>query len=361
MASKYKQIYNQLYELISTGKYRAGDTLPTEMEMVQEYGVSRITVQKALKMLVDAGYIERIAGKGTFVKQFYDANKKRKSIALIMPINNPEMTLLLNGVQEVTNQSDYEIKIYFTNKQISSEPEVVENAMKDGVEGIIIYPYTSASDNACFYRRVQRKIPLVFVDKRVDGVVTDTVMSNNFEGAYEMVDFLIRQNGHRRIAYIDWGRPGETSDERKSGYIQALVDNGIAVDEAIIMNASPSEKNVKASLENIINDLFSDPKRSDVTAIFFFTDELALSGSYYINRMQKSIPQDISVCGFDNSYLGRSVIPSLTTVAQDFAEIGASAARLLIERICNDNGTRSVIYVATKIIKRDSVRNIKEK
>lgn len=355
MSSKYKQIYNQLYDAISGGKYSGGDLLPTEMEMVRDYGVSRITVQKALKMLVDEGLIERIAGKGTFVRQLSDARKKRKSIALIMPINNPEMMLLLNGVQEACKQTDYDIKIYFTNKSVENEPDIVDSAIKDGAEGIIIYPY-SRIHNARYYRRIQRKLPLIFIDKRVDGVITDTVMPNNFEGAYEMVDFLIRANGHTRIAFIDWGDPGVTSDERKNGYIQALTDNGISVDEELMVVA-PGKKGI----ETVFEKIFMKPSWSDVTAIFFSTDELALNGSYYINRMQKSIPEDISICGFDNSYLGRSVIPSLTTVAQDFTEMGASAMRLLIERMSNDDGSRSIIYVPTKLIKRDSVRDIRGK
>lgn len=358
MESKYAQIYNHLYEAISSGKYVSGDMLPTEKEMVKQYGVSRITIQRALQMLVDLGYIERIAGKGTFVKAMSSAIKQ-KNIAVIVPINNPEMTLVVSGIQQAIEQTNYVAKIYFSNEKQLSDCDLITSILKEDIEGIIIYP-RSRTQYAAFYREIGKKIPLVFIDKCVEGVVTDTVMPNNFEGAYEMVNYLIQENGHKRIAYIDWGKEDVTVIERKRGYMHALVDNNIEIDESIILSANPISGAIKEELGSVVKEFLSSPEGSDVTAIFFFTDEAALHGSYYINQMNKRIPDDISICGFDNSYLGRSIMPSLTTVAQNFSEIGSEAARLLIERISNQKGLHSVVYVDTEIKKRDSVKNLKD-
>lgn len=358
MAAKYAQIYNHLYEAISSGKFSPGDMLPTEKDMVKQYGVSRITVQRALQMLVDLGYIERIAGKGTFVKAVSSA-MVQKNIAVIVPINNPEMTLVVTGVQQALEQTNFTAKIYFSNEKKTSESDLIKSIIDEGVEGIILYP-KSRTENASLYREISKKMPLVFIDKCVDGVVTDAVMANNFEGSYEMVNYLIRENGHRKIAYIDWGREDLTVTERKRGYIHALMDNGIKVDESVILNANPETGSVKEELGNILKEFLSSPAGKEITAIFFFTDEVALNGSYYINQMNKRIPQDISICGFDNSYLGRSIMPSLTTVAQNFSEMGSEAARLLTERIQNNRGMHSVVYVDTEIKKRDSVKNLNE-
>lgn len=358
MESKYVQIYNNLYEAISSGKYKPGDVLPTEKEMVKQYGVSRITIQRALQMLVEIGYVERTAGKGTFVKAASSA-LTQQNIAVIVPINNPEMTLIVNGVQQAIEQTNYTAKIYFLNDRKIPECDLIESIIEEGIEGIILYP-RSRVNNAVFYREISKKIPLVFVDKCVEGVGTDVVMSNNFDGAYEMTDYLIRENGHRRIAYIDWGKEDTKVIERKRGYMHALIDNNIEVDESIILSANPENGSVKEELGRVVKEFLLSPAGSDVTAIFFFTDEAAFNGGYYINQMNKRIPDDISICGFDNSYLGRSIMPSLTTVAQNFSEIGSEAARLLVERISNKKGLHSVVYVDTQIKKRDSVKNLNE-
>lgn len=358
MESKYSQIYNHLYEAILSGKYMPGDILPTEKDMVKQYGVSRITIQRALQMLVDLGYIERIAGKGTFVK----ANSSvlvQKNVAVIVPINNPEMTMVVSGIQQALEHTNYTAKIYFSNEKGISDCELIASIVEEGIEGIILYP-RSRTKNAAFYREIVKKVPLIFIDKCVDGVVTDSVMPNNFEGAYEMVNYLVQEMGHKKIAYVDWGREDLTVIERKRGYMHALADNDIRIDESIILSANPGVGSVKEELGKVIKTFLSSPEGKDVTAFFFYTDEVALNGSYYINQMNKRIPDDISICGFDNSYLGRSMMPSLTTVAQDFSEIGLEAARLLIDRISNKRRLHSVVYVDTSLKKRDSVKNLNE-
>lgn len=351
MDAKYKLIYNQVRDMITSEKYGPGDMLPAEMKMVEQCGVSRITIQKALKMLVDEGLIERISGKGTFVKQTSVVKKDQKTFALILPINNPEMTLLLDGAQKQAESNGYDIKIYFTDKRVEYEPEVIASAIKNGASGVIIYPYSSRR-NVQYYRSAYRKIPLVFIDKRVNGVVVDTVMSNNFEGAYEAANYLIRC-GHKHIAYMDYDSEDISLMDRKNGYLQALTDNGIEKNEKLIIHLKG-----KKEVEEAFGHFFADPASDDVTAFFFGTDETALNGIYYLNQLGKSVPSDISVCGFDNSYLGRSVIPALTTVAQDFSGIGANAAKLLFEKIEGGNDNCNVVYVPAKLVIRDSVKDL---
>lgn len=353
MATRYEMVFNDICDKIARHVYKEGDMLPTEKEMAEHYQVSRITIQKALQILVIRGVIERIPGKGTFLKSAPEQLNVSRSgfLSLVIPNQDPEMLAVTHSVQDIASEKGYNLTIHFTDKAADNEPEILNKVVQDGTSGIILYPYAS-DGNACFYRDLQKKIPLVFIDKLVNGVVADAVMANNFQGIYDVTQMLI-QNGHTKIAYASFGAPIATSlTERKQGYLTALADHQLPRVPTMMETGIASPQDVSRAMEHLF------AIHPDITALVCASDELAFLCCEWLRETGKDVPRDVSVTGFDDSIFGHSIKPALTTVSQDFAAIGAQAVRRLLYIIDHPNAGKCVEYISSRVIMRDSVQTL---
>ena len=168
----------------------------------------------------------------------------------------------------------------------------------------------------------------------------------------DAVNYLIKC-GHKHIAFLTYDYDNTTILDRKKGYIKALEDNGIPVDENLII-ASKFKPNCGYHMTQELLE-----KAPYITAIFAYNDQLALGVYLYLQKKGLRIPEDISVIGYDNTELATLLNPSLTTVGQPRKEMGISAAELLVKRIREQKSIiPQTILLPTTLIVRDSVRKL---
>jgi LacI family transcriptional regulator len=190
--------------------------------------------------------------------------------------------------------------------------------------------------------------PVVVVDPlRVNDSMCITIGATNFTGGVTAAEHLLSL-GHRRIAHAGGPQSNDCSHARLAGYSSALRKAGIELDETLITHCAFSYD----AGRQVASDLLDRPDRP--TAIFAASDEVALGVMEEARRRSIRIPEDLSVVGFDDTFVASRSAPPLTTVAQPLLEMGRVATRSLAQMINNDVVSTRHIELATRLVVRDS-------
>jgi LacI family transcriptional regulator len=165
-----------------------------------------------------------------------------------------------------------------------------------------------------------------------------TVTYDDRRGAYEATRYLLGQ-GHRRIGYIGGDRRYSTARNRLDGYTQALTDDGLPIDEALLAGGRWHPSIARPSIAQFMS--LADPP----TAIFAASDSIALGAIEELHRRHYRVPENIAVIGFDDSELASRVTPPLTTVRIPLLELGQRAAELMLDTLQPEHGEAARLEV----------------
>jgi GntR family transcriptional regulator of arabinose operon len=361
----YQNIVNILKKQIMSGEMKPGDQLPTEAQLSTTFNVSRITSKRALSELEKEHLIYRVQGKGSFVnprlKPTRSSVTANREILLILPFaDNPGIGDYIKGASEYLSGTEFTFHIQ-SNTSIGQR-KLLEAALHSSNAGVLLYPQSSSADLDILYQYYLNDFPLITVDKCIEGIPFASVVSDNFRGGYEATRHLIKNN-HKRIAYITSNKVEEVTSikERYFGYLKALFDHGVQFEiddnlpNILTLENTQSIEQRKDYYTNFIQSLLS----SSVTAIIAENDILAIEIISIAKELNISIPSDLSIVGFDNIHMSNMIDPPLTTIAQDFTQLGYQAARHLIHRIVEGSWPSPPQQrVAVELIKRASVRTL---
>ena len=215
------------------------------------------------------------------------------------------------------------------------------------VRGMIVAP-ASGEDNHHLAALLRDGVPLVLVDRQADALACDSVTVDNEGGAFEAVNYMIA-SGHRRIALIHDDSRIVTARQRLAGYLRSLSENGLAVDDRLV---AVSQSTVEHAIDTTIR-LVSQPDRP--TALFTVDSQMTTGALLALRAMGLSVPQDVSLVGFDDFDLATFTDPQITVVAQPVAQIGPLAVRMLVERIEGSDAPPRRVRFPTRLIARGSV------
>lgn len=188
-------------------------------------------------------------------------------------------------------------------------------------------------------------IPTVLVDHHEPEIKVDAVLSNNRFAAYEAVEHLIKL-GHRKISFFGRTDFSPSYQERLEGYLLALKRNGIPFDQTLIFE---DFEETSSSIRKLLAD-----KKELATAFFCVNDELGFLVSSELQRMGISIPNDVSVCSFDNGQLSKMASPKLTSVDIDLNYFGKKAIEQICWRIKHPEEPIQEILLPTELVVRKS-------
>lgn len=352
----YRSIGDKIKERIEKGIYKEGDKIPSIRDLCKEFNVSNITIRQAISELINDGYLQTRGSKGTYVRR-----RKRTSSRLIATIfhtsvGNQFVGEIYSGIEKVLSLQDYHSLFLNTEGNVEKEIKYLKELLDRDVDGIIITPVITDYDSPSvdlLRRLLERGLPIVSVDIEVKGLNCDYVETDNLNAGYAAVEYLINK-GHRKIGII-LGKDVNTIRERFAGYKKALRDYKIDFNMLYVKrytyHRSYEEAGYVGGLE-LLN--LKDPP----TAIFCTVEEMAIGLYKACFEQGLSIPEDISVFGFDNLSFSEFLTPPLTTVHQDKCKIGEEAAKLLISRIDADTSPPKRVLIPYRIIERDSVLDI---
>lgn len=328
----------------------------TIKDIARELGISPSTVSRALKDHPDISPKTRRAVKELAVRLNYEPNeialslrnRSSKIIGVIIPeIVHFFFSSVISGIEELAYQSGYTVIICQSNEDYEKERNIIHTLMSKRVDGILVSVSKTTTNYDHFIELQKSNIPLVFYDRVLNIPNSDRVIVDDYTGAYKAVDHLIKM-GCRRIAHLATSQELLIGRNRKAGYIQALKDNHIEVDEEIILRCDTDRHALKC-----IPYILSLQKKVD--GLFAVNDLTAITAMSIIKRSGYSIPDDIAVAGFSNSVYSSMTDPPLTTVEQQGYEVGKKAVSLLLERIQSEEILESrVEQIKTDLIVRGS-------
>lgn len=342
----YQMIYDDIIEKMKSGDYKIGDQLPTEKQLAESFDVSRITSKKALELLAEEGYINRIRGKGSFIIKDVTSTvhekvkKEKKIIGFVLPDYSEGYAIeILKGIEDATaKQGMFIIHRRSYGDQLQEE-KVIDELLALGVVGLIIMPVHGAHYSNKILKLAIEGFPLVFVDRYLKGINVPYVGTDNVESAKKAVDYLIKL-GHRQIGYI--APPAldtSTLEDRIEGYKKSHLENGYAVDEKNhlidIMSTLPghnTQECIEADIKKI-QDHIQD--RPHITCLFAIEYNIALLCREAIRRLKLKTPEDISILCFDapGNFLDDH---EFTHIKQKEFEMGQVATELIRRQINKD-------------------------
>lgn len=358
----YQHIVIDLKAKIESGELKIGDKLPTEAEISKKYNVSRITSKRALTELENANLIYRVQGKGSFVNSVITANrpleKANKEIVLILPFtHNSGLGDYEKGINEYLAGTDYTLNIQ--SNTIVGQRKLLQTALQSSNSGIIFYPVTSISDLDILYQYHLSQFPVVTMDKHIEGIPFPSVVSDNFDGAYQATTHLI-DNNHKKIAFISSLKVETSSSirERYFGYLKALFDHNL-IDNSVNDLTERYLTHADDDGRDFYIRFIKSVLEQGITGIIAENDIIAIEIIQIAKELGLSVPDDFSIVGFDNIQLASFIDPKLTTISQDFGKMGGLAAKHLIQLIQNphDHSSESVI-VPVKLIERQTVKRL---
>lgn len=275
--------------------------------------------------------------------------KKTHLLGLCIPdISNPFFAYITHIIQKHAYQSGYSIMVANTNEDINTEIEQIELFRRKGVDGFIIMPVgTNYSHIADLLENSQ---PVVLLDRNIDELNANCVVVDNYRGAYAVVDYLIK-SGHTRIAVIQGLQNTYTNNERILGYKNALADNGIFIDEELILGNDFRTENGYISTKMLLR------QKNPPSAIFSFSDLITLGILQACAEDKINIPAQLSLVAFDDFDFAPYLVAPLTVVKQPREVMGEMAVKLLIDDIKSKfNTEKKKIILEPKLVIRNSVR-----
>lgn len=350
MTPKYEVIHQTILRQIESGVLRPDDRLPAEEELAQEYGVSLITVRRAMTELSEDGVIRRVKGQGSFVKRRQLPEKKEtdeKLIAFLLNHDNNaavSVTRIVTGVQDVLYREGYRMLLDWNITGNSLDRACVDRMINNRVDGFIIYPYNPVKDVDTYKYIESTGIPYVLIDRYPVDKQCDYVGSDNISGGRLAAKTLI-EYGHRKIACCVDLFFLSSEKERYAGFLDMCREAG--AEHMLIRNED------RKDLPRLI-------KEKKITGLFCASDRIAARTIQLLEKHGVSVPDDVSVIGFDDCFFDSSVNTQFTSIRQDFKGLGALGAESLLSRV---SGARSGLHTkqlleVTLTLREASLRRI---
>jgi len=352
----YAQLITYFRQRILDGSLPPGARLPTELELAKEHRMSRGTVRQALHVLVTEGLIERVQGRGTFVRQVAPPGAVRQEadrrIGLVLNHVGEQHDLdILIGVEHAAKSRGYQVSFSYAEENLEQQDRDIRRMREDRVAGLIIFPVSDVTYDESVWRLQSNGIPFVLVDRYFSDLDTDYVVADNIGGAYRATEHLLIL-GHTRIGFVYapiGGLKTTSVRDRLQGYRQALKDYGLAYDNRLVRQRSTMSE---APGHDPYGPFLTGPDRP--TAIFAVNDSEALTLIQAAQRCGLRVPEDLAVVGFDDLSFAAHLSPPLTTIAQPRMDLGLRAGHLLIDRIEGQSGLPKHIELSTSLIVRES-------
>ncbi len=312
-------------------------------------------------LLANEGLIERVQGRGTFV---IEPRSTRSNSSQVIQLKQKQIGLVLNrtlrtqltmnllvGVEQAAKSHGYNVSFTYAEGEQDQQARDIARLRANHVLGMIIWAMGDTTHDASIRQLQDDHFPVVLIDRYFPGLSIDFVGSDNVSGGYRATEHLLIL-GHRRIGFVfakEETLQTTSAYERWQGYCKALQKYGVPYDETLVV---PDFRKLQTGSQEGLVEFLQRPDRP--SAIFAVNDYIALDVMQAAKAIHMRIPEDLAVVGFDDQEFAAHVHPPLTTIVQQFIDIGSRAGTLLISRIEGNSGPPKHIELPTNLIIRES-------
>ena len=308
--------------------------------------VSEATIQKIEDAIRDLNYIPNMSARSL-------VSSSSKVVALINHVvtrkdsnfmDDPFQASFVGIIEAVLREHGY----YLMVRTVETSDELISFLQNWNVDGLFI---TGIFRDSFFDALSRLEIPMVFIDSYVKHPNFCNVGLEDFNGSFTATSHLI-ENGHRKIAFASPSiRDGGVLQERFLGYKAALQKNGIPFDKKLVFEYEMD----LTSCRTLSLELSRIP---DLTGVVASADIMAAGIMTGLREHGKSIPEDISIVGFDDLNISQMITPALTTIHQDMPAKGKTAVDFMIQKLEGKALTSTEKILPTYLVKRESVKSI---
>lgn len=307
--------------------------------------ISSKTIKEVKKMAEEMGYVPNTLAAGL-------RGNKTNTIGVLVPtVTQPFLSSLISGIEITAHKSGYNVIIMQSHDSYEDEVSMTKSLYSSRVSGIICSLAMETRDTSHFQQFVTNNIPLVFVDRAPKDFNTFRVIIDNYAAGYTATKHLIDQ-GCNRIAHLTVGSEfGNLYSERRKGYINALKEHDLVVDEELIvvLKAVTYEEGFKAS--NKLLDLANPPD-----GIFAPGDILGVSAIQCAKKRGINVPEELAVIGFNNDPISQIIDPNLSTISHPAAKMGKMSAEIILKNIksLKKDEIKEITFLNTEVLVRES-------
>jgi LacI family transcriptional regulator len=335
----------------------------TLKEIAKELDVSISTVSKSLKNSLEIS--EDTRQKVQAFAKLYNykpnnialslKNRKTKTICIIIPeIIHHFFATVISGVENVANENGYNVIVCLSDESFDKEVINMEMLANGSIDGFILSLSKETQQKKDFHHIIEvinQGMPVVMFDRITNDILCDKVIIDDTLAASNATQFLI-DKGFKKIALITTVDYVSVGKFRTEGYIKTLKNNDLKVNEEIILKIEDTE-HFESSIENLILN-------NELDAIFAVNEIFAVTAIKMAYKHGIKVPDDLSIIGFTDGIISKYSTPSITTVGQNGFKMGGKAAKMLIERLDNEQDEEEEQYttevIETELVERESTK-----
>lgn len=348
----YIRIYQEIKNQILRGDFKENSKLPTEAELQKIYGVSRITVKKALDALNKENLIQRFPGRGTFAcpaeespatVQVVDVPQvhtpKQKTIGVVAPrVRSSFGADILSSIGREAAKENCNLMMGIGYASQEEEDQLIEQLIQNGCSGIIVLPVHRQNNTSGrgIMNMAVRDYPAVLVDRVIEGIPLPYVGSDHEEAAEQIMQHLFSL-GHEAVGLISEMPLSTAAKARERGYLRGYAMTNYRVHPEYILHdlfstttGQDSQENVKNDVERVKQYYTENP---EVTAILCMNYSVARICKQAAAELGIRIPEDMSLACFDIPEEDGFFFPEYTHIHQNEDEIGRKAVNVLLSVI----------------------------
>ncbi|UII74621.1 LacI family transcriptional regulator [Flagellimonas sp. HMM57] len=305
--------------------------------------VSPTTRQKVLKAAKDLDYQPNITAAAL-------RSGKSKIIGVIVPeVNNYFFSGIINGIEGIVSESDYNIIIAQSHELQEKEDEALNSFLKLNVEGILLSISKQTTDFSSIKKILKSKTPIVFFDRIPNLDSVNSVTLNDYMGAFIATEHLLTSNC-KNLLHVAGNPKVSIFKDRQRGFSNAILKSGRKdITSHIVELTGDVEKDMK-----ILKKLFKVNPNMD--GIFAYGDEIGLHVLNLLKDLNVNVPEKIKLIGFGNANFSNLTQPKISTVDQECSQMGELAAELLLQNLNNKNARPETKVLSPKLVKRASTQ-----
>ena len=348
----YRQLAEELRKQVKDGEISVGQKLPSESEMIQEYGVGRMTVRNALALLVNEGILTKSQGKGTFCAGMTGAEEKRLDIQVLLDMSDTYfIPYYVRGISSVLSRSGSNFLISDTHDDDQILCNLLEGLARKKVSGVIF----QCTDD-CLSEKTDERIiesvraltdsgvPVIIIDGKVPELPISSLSLDEESGGLRAAEHLAAY-GHKKCTVICRDEHRDARLRRKGFYDGAALF-GMELPLVIEAKSNWEEDLIRAA-------------KNGITGVFAYNDDAALRAVMTLKKAGFSVPGDVSVIGFDDTYLAIACDPQLTSLAHPKEQMGRDAAELMLSMIQSGQTSAVEKLYKTELVMRASCAKAK--
>lgn len=372
--TKYNMVKDQITNWIASGKVKPGEKIYSENELVKMFGVSRHTVRQAVGELVHEGLLYREQGAGTFCsstanltstpvqgeRQFKPLASNGKNIGVITTyISDYIFPSIIKGIESYLTNQGYSLTFACTDNDTEKEKQCLQTMLDRNIDGLIVEPTKSSNfnPNLHYYLQLeQNNVPYLMINQFYSQLMPPHIIMDDEHGGFIATEHLI-ELGHEKIIGL-FKTDDRQGVNRMQGFIRAFREHGLPFFPDMVLTYTTEEKD--GSLIERLEKYFSSISKP--SAIVCYNDEMALQVLNMLRKLGLSVPEDVSIIGYDDSFLAEASDVKLTSVSHPKMDMGTEAAKWIVSAVENPStNSYSKVYEPELIIRNSTASRLKVK